>query len=440
MRIDELTLKNFRCFEEQAFKFHPQFNCITGKNASGKTTILDAISLTMREWVKEYLSPSPTVDSNSKWDFLEEKDVRLVYNADTYKYQHPGRVTTKGDLLELYFHYSKASGVDAIWQNMEFHVPEQRGKRIYRIKNIVSNYFAKSSDKKIPCIAYYKTTRLYEPPTLEGEPSIDILTSKDLVQNEGYTDCFDAVINLRRLRSWIVWQAQIEFEEGKETLISQIVRESMASMLENAIDIRYVSRHADIVVTFEDNSKKTFQQLSDGQRNLLALAGDIAMRMARLNPYLGKNVLQETPGVVLIDELDLHLHPEWQRSVVDNLKKTFPKVQFFVTTHSPFIIQSLGKWEHIPLEGQPVENPQRYSIEEIAEGLMGVDHPQVGKRYVEMLDNAKDYLALLDEAALSPEEKQEEYKRLLRERLIPYPDNPAYQAFLEAEMLGRIGP
>lgn len=83
------------------------------------------------------------------------------------------------------------------------------------------------------------------------------------------------------------------------------------------------------------------EALSDGARSVISMTADIAYRMARLNPDLGENVTLETPGVVLIDEIDMHLHPSWQQTVVNDLHKAFPKVQFIVTTHSPQVLTSV---------------------------------------------------------------------------------------------------
>ena len=71
------------------------------------------------------------------------------------------------------------------------------------------------------------------------------------------------------------------------------------------------------------------------------MAADIAYRMARLNPDLGENVALQTPGVVLIDEVDMHLHPSWQQTVINDLTRAFPLVQFIVTTHSPQLLTSV---------------------------------------------------------------------------------------------------
>jgi hypothetical protein len=172
---------------------------------------------------------------------------------------------------------------------------------------------------------------------------------------------------------------------------------------------------------------------------LLSLAGDLSMRAARLNPQLGQAVLKKTPGIVLIDELDLHLHPQWQRRVVSDLRRLFPKVQFIATTHSPFIVQTLQQGELIPLEGQPVSEFQNLSIETISRGLMGVDHPEVAPRYLEMKTVAKNYLQTLQSARGAGPSERAEIDAKLREWIKPYADNPAFQAFLEMERLATIG-
>lgn len=170
------------------------------------------------------------------------------------------------------------------------------------------------------------------------------------------------------------------------------------------------------------------------------MVGDIARRATILNPHLGENVLLETPGVVLVDELDLHLHPKWQRRVIEDLRRTFPKIQFICTTHSPFLIQTLRSSEElISLDGDTASSFDNYGIEAIAAGIMGVSNPEVSPRYFEMLEAAKEYLAELDEAAKSPADRLEAYKEQLAKHIAPFADNPAFQAVLEMERLAKLG-
>jgi predicted ATP-binding protein involved in virulence len=83
--------------------------------------------------------------------------------------------------------------------------------------------------------------------------------------------------------------------------------------------------------------------LSGGYRNMVALVAGIGWRASVLNPHHGPNAHKLAEGIVLIDELDLHLHPAWQRSIVEDLRRTFPKIRFIVTTHSPQIVASVRR-------------------------------------------------------------------------------------------------
>ncbi|WP_133512774.1 AAA family ATPase [Candidatus Thiosymbion oneisti] len=189
-----------------------------------------------------------------------------------------------------------------------------------------------------------------------------------------------------------------------------------------------------------EDAIQPFSNLSDGQRSTAALVGDMAQRAARLNPHYGGEVLQQTSGVILIDELDLHLHPRWQRRIIEDLRRTFPKIQFICTTHSPFLIQSLRSGEELlMLDGQPTANVANLPVEEIAQGIMGIPNPQVSARYEEMTGAARHYLEELEAAAKAPEEKLAEYKARLAETIAPYADNPAFQAFLEMKRAAKLG-
>ena len=210
-------------------------------------------------------------------------------------------------------------------------------------------------------------------------------------------------------------------------------------MIEQAAEVRFDNKRLEVVVEFKDGGLQPFSHLRDGQRSVAALAGDIAMRMAQLNPHLEEKVLLETPGIALIDEIDLHLHPKWQRHIVEDLRCAFPLVQFVATTHSPFIIQSMREGELLMLQGQPVPHLENLPLDAIAKGLMDVPEPQASERYLEMRDAAKDYLQTLDAAKSSPEENREAYEKQLNDIIEPYADNPAFQAFLELKRVVKLG-
>ena len=99
------------------------------------------------------------------------------------------------------------------------------------------------------------------------------------------------------------------------------------------LDIEYIDSSFNV-------QRTALSQLSDGYRSTLCLIADIAYRMALLNPSLDEDIL-ETPGIVLVDEVDLHLHPVWQARILGDLRSIFPNIQFVVTTHAPAVISSV---------------------------------------------------------------------------------------------------
>jgi predicted ATP-binding protein involved in virulence len=221
-----------------------------------------------------------------------------------------------------------------------------------------------------------------------------------------------------------------------EAVLYEAVKKAITDCIEEYKEIGYDVRHDSIMVKLNGEHWLPAYLCSDGYRNMIAMVADIAYRMAMLNPHLGPAVTQKTPGVVLIDEIDLHLHPKWQRRVVNDLKRAFPGVQFIATSHSPFIVQSLKSMEElIKLDGQmePIENIDM-SIEDIAEDIMNVHIPQKSKRYLDMMKTAEQYYDLLEEGKSA--ENDDELKGIkdkLDELSIPFSDDPALQAFLKME-------
>ena len=161
---------------------------------------------------------------------------------------------------------------------------------------------------------------------------------------------------------------------------------------------------------------------------------DLGRRLALANPSLPNPL--DGAGVVLIDEIELHLHPQWQLETVEKLRRTFPNIQFIATTHSPFIIQTLRSDELIVLDDLTVGTFENRGIEEIATKVMGITDPSVSPRYLEMLDAAKRYFEALETDA--PASARAALRRRLSRLSRPYADNPAYQAFLEMERVKRF--
>ena len=219
-----------------------------------------------------------------------------------------------------------------------------------------------------------------------------------------------------------------------------------------ADELWYDGDRAELVISIGGEAR-AFANLSAGQRMMVALVADIAIKAVTQNSHLvseqGRTasedepfpeVLKRTPGLVLIDEIDAHLHPKWQRRVVDDLKATFPAIQFVCTSHSPFIIQSLEDGELRTLDpGGPalVEYADR-SIEDIVEDVQHVDVPQQSRKALELTRATERYFKLLQE--WEGEEEPDELKeaeanyRRIAER---YSASPGLGAILKLEALAR---
>ena len=109
------------------------------------------------------------------------------------------------------------------------------------------------------------------------------------------------------------------------------------------------------------------------------MIGDIAYRMAVLNPQLGEEVLAKTPGIVLIDEIDLHLHPEWQQTILKDLQSIFPQVQFLVTSHAPSVIHSVKRENIRILDGGEIYVPTEQTFGRDSNSILR-EVMQVGER------------------------------------------------------------
>ena len=283
-----------------------------------------------------------------------------------------------------------------------------------------------------PLVLYLSSARLWNE-NRTGE------MSKIPARTDAYQRCLDPKRGNQTSFEYIKLLGNLAAEENDGIplpayeVIMNAVRYSLKEELSEGQQVLYSSRYGEIAVKNTDGTVINFSALSDGYRNVIKIVTDIATKMCILNPYLGKDTLILTPGIVVIDELDLSLHPTWQRRIVDILKELFPKVQFICATHSPFIIQSLEPGELITLDSILDEEYSGQSIEDIAEDVMNVKIAQYSEKKVEMYEAAEKYFKALKNAASN--EDIEELKDRLDTLSARYSDNPAYNAWMQLKYL-----
>ena len=433
MRIDRLVVENFKGFSKREFTFHPEFNLVVGENGRGKTSVLEALTVAVGSWLLGLRG----YDTRH----IRTTDVRLqAFTTDEgvhWEGQYPCVVAARGEV----------QGERLEWQRT---LNAPGGRTTYgdarRIKELAAR-----SDEAVrkgeaivpPLLSYYSTGRLWNVPREQARVGAnEMVTARTgLSRLEAYRYSVDGRLSVPELVAWIARQSWIAFQkQGVSSPAFAVAREALIRNVQGATDVSFDAGLGEVVVDFGEDRRQPFNNLSDGQRCMLALVGDLARKAAMLNPHLGKRALTETPGVVLIDELDLHLHPTWQRRVIEDLRTTFPRLQFICTTHSPFLIQSLRSGEElVMLDGQPTAQLGDLGLDTIARGIQGVHAPEVSARYAEMKDVARDYLETLEVARLAPEEKLAAYRERLADAIAPYADNPAFQAFLEFKRAARLG-
>lgn len=435
MRIDRFKVMNFRGFEEREFEFSIGFNVFVGDNGSGKTAVLDALALGLRSPLEALTSaPRSTSDSRDQRMVSAEQGGVLTISAIT-----PIRVEFRGYIDGAVLDWTRifdsagerrltigSQSTDSV-ETLPWLDQEAR----QRATDLLSRLSSKTA-VALPLIAHFGTDRLFR---IEREPLSETFTPGSRLR--GYDGCLDAASTAKWFVRWMKTQELQALQEGSASPVLAAVKTAISSGVQGCSEVGYNVRHDDLLVTMGDRRKLPFRMLSDGQRNMVALVADLASRCAVLNPHLGVDAAKLTPGVVLIDEIDLHLHPKWQRRVVEDLRNTFPEVQFFATTHSPFIIQSLKEHELINLDPTPPADYVDRSIEDIAEDVMGVEVPQRSERFQNMMAAAEAYYAALEKADGADAATIEQLKLKLDELSEPFSDNPAFTAILRAERVAR---
>lgn len=355
MRIDRLKITNFKRFASCEFKFDPQFNLIIGDNAAGKSSALDALSIAVDGW---FLGLRGAQTAGGIGPEHVHVDAQQFEDKVNFEKQFPARIEASGQVMGQNLTWSRELSSEkgrttTIWAKDLINVAKEADHRV-RTNEVVT----------LPLICTYGNERLwFESPhrkiTKKKSSSPELPSRFD-----GYRDCTEFEIQETDLLDWIRAEQSASYARKADTIALRVMKQAIASCVEFASDFYFDDRYPDLILMTEQTDFQMFRHLSDGQRIMLTLIGDLAKRAIMLNPHLGTDVLQQTPGIVMIDELDLHLHPTWQRRVIHDLKRTFPQIQFVVTTHSPQLIgEALPREIRILDHGTVSTPPRSYGVD-----------------------------------------------------------------------------
>lgn len=380
--IADLALRDFRCFREFAIAFNGASRTISigatekkavgpltvlvARNGMGKTSVLDAIRILFGTFVGAFSQNAGASERVKSAVRAESSDIRQYRNADGVLAQAP-KLSISGKA----WLGNKVKEVSRELSNLE------DSRTQFRNVSVIADYARHlAAERKshasslLPLIAFYGTGRLWTP-SRKTERSLLAMGGYAF----GYENCLGRDHNFKAVRDWLtkaiskrnidradnlrknpLIESQIEAISrsldsvlGSEGYLPALTIESLTGelavkqrtdyrdspSLTGEVTVRQRTEHGDIPIAIS--------RLSDGVRAVFGLFADIAFRCAKLNPQMEELAPHMTPGLVMIDEIDLHLHPAWQQCILNALQLAFPALQFIVTTHSPQVVSSVPK-------------------------------------------------------------------------------------------------
>lgn len=364
MKLKEMRLKNFRCYEDLTVPLHEQLTVLVAPNGQGKTSILHAIIMLLNPYVEALRSQKPQLQ-------IDESDIRLI--PDTRQkttsfipmtQQLPCCIYAKNTQdtiwhLTLEHNQKNNKNLDTTY-NGNIETNDEIENLLNLARQIADNdQKITTTIQKLPLFAFYGVNR-----GLGGNEHSSLFKQKQYLEDTryfAYHHWFDNLSNYDNAFNWFISlydklkaEAFERLELGEtislDNLNSEftlVIQDVVNTMLANIgwgnikTQTQTYSRSSQVVLTHKDIGSLEEWRLSDGIRSVLGMVMDIAYRCCILNSHLGKNAAKETEGIVLIDEVDMHLHPAWQQTILQDLKTAFPKLQFIVTTHSPQVLTTV---------------------------------------------------------------------------------------------------
>lgn len=341
--IKTLELKNYRCFQELALSFHHQLTVFVAPNGGGKTAVLDGVAVALRLFVD-------TIEGRTNSKGFSARDIRLVLNPDSkMEPLTPVRFEATAKFLGQEISWARERHSEAASRTTTVEASDlKREAEELAGKNQIWAQSKGTQAPLFPLVSYYGTGRLWSTSKLtKGKKTRETAPN---ARHRGYTDCLSSTSHYKY---FIDWFRRFSYEAQKVAAESPHEPQRMLNAVRRAVDIALAPSgwhgpewdfaEDTIVAHHADLGRLPVDTLSDGIRNMIGLVADIAHRTVRLNPHLGDGAAVGTPGIVLIDEVDMHLHPQWQQVVLQSLKKAFPLIQFIVTTHSPQVLTTIRK-------------------------------------------------------------------------------------------------
>lgn len=399
MKVKNIHFKHFRRFSDFSLQLHKQLTVLVARNGAGKTSILDGIAICLGS----FLTYLPDVSGIN----FKATDFQLLPSKHGEKKPPYMRLTCALDNGIVWDRTEKRDGTTKTIAS----IPSAYGtKSLKEYADTFTDALNEDASVNLPIIIYYDTARaVFDSPQRK----------RNFKKTFRRLDAFQGALSSRaNFKSFIEYFYALEAKESKkqkemrsfEVEIPELkaIRRAIHTMIPEFSN-PVTATPASIAVDWtHDGTTETLliEQFSDGYRTTLAMVMDIAARMAEANPDM-EDPLQ-TEGIVIIDEIELHLHPGWQQTILLDLMRTFPNIQFIISTHSPQIVSSVKPeslrvidWhDNIP-QIEDVHFSEGAEAQKMLQDVLGVKNPRVES--LAIVQELKEYQGLVENNAWDSE-------------------------------------
>lgn len=422
MKLAKIEITHFRCFESLTIRLHPDINVVVGANGSGKSSILDAIAIALYEIVAATGAGAKS-QRKTQGASLQATDIFVNPLAQEALAGRKEFVQVRAEASDYYpiaeFSGETPTGQPASleWTEHILYRPpsgfsyETRAKDRSSLHAYLASLWQEIAKSPLaliplPVVAYYRASR-----RIGGMPELGDIFRLDLSRDKAFANALDAAANFTAMCQWFYLRENAELrarvdaldDKDQEFVDLRAIRQALRLTIDGLERIYFAGSPPRLMVEIRetDGSSRALElaQLSDGYRNLLALVLDFARRLAQAHPNWPNPLA--APAILLIDEIELHLHPRWQQKVIPALRAAFPNTQLIVSTHSPAVLTTVRR-EHILLLGADhqlehlPDDVGTYGAENsrVLAEVFGAD-PRPGN--IESVQKLRDYLLLIEQ-------------------------------------------
>lgn len=373
MKLAKIEITNFRCYESFSLELRPDVNVVVGVNGAGKTTILDAIATALYDVVAAnggggkrqrrrqeaelrpadiHIAPGAANATVGRKDFVQFRAAASdFYEVVGFPNKTP---TDQTAYLEWTDHIQYRPPAGFSYDTSQ----SDRLSSVYQYFAALWQEIRKSDPAALiplPVVAYYRASR-----RLTEMPKMGDVFELELSREGAFDHALSAGADFQAMCQWFYLRENAELREKMQARRDpdyqfpdlKAAREALLRTLDGVRRVFFDDNPPSLKVAFVTPSEAEqvleLSQLSDGYRNLLALVLDFARRLAQAHPNWPNPL--EAPGILLIDEIELHLHPRWQQTVIPNLRAAFPNTQIIAATHSPEVLTTVHR-ENVYLLG-----------------------------------------------------------------------------------------